>query len=90
MKTLAPSRARAEAIAFWRTDCGVSLGDYPGRGSRIGPWLLGAGQGTASLPRRVTASFGSAALTRRGPMTGVRDLPDRGPNNETPAAGLDT
>ena len=23
-------------------------------------------------------------------MTGVRDMPDRGPNNETPAAGLDT
>jgi hypothetical protein len=23
-------------------------------------------------------------------VTGVRDMPDRGPNNETPAAGLDT
>ena len=39
----------------------VSLGDYPGRGSRVGPWLLGERQGTASLPRRVTASFSSAA-----------------------------
>jgi hypothetical protein len=23
-------------------------------------------------------------------MTGVRDMPDRGPNNETPATGLNT
>jgi transposase len=43
------------------TSCAVSLGDYPGRGSWVGPWLLGERQGTASLPRRVTASFSSAA-----------------------------
>jgi hypothetical protein len=27
----------------------------------LGPWLLGERQGTAPLPRRVTASFSSAA-----------------------------
>jgi len=43
------------------TSCAVSLGDYPDRGSWVGPWLLGERQGTASLPRRVTASFSSAA-----------------------------
>jgi transposase len=37
------------------------IGDYPGRGSRVGPWLLGERQGTAPLPRRTTASFSSAA-----------------------------
>ena len=42
------------------------------------------------MPRRVTASLVLPPLTRRGPVTGVRDMPDRGPNNETPAAGLDT
>ena len=57
----------------------------------VGPWLLGERQGTASLPCRTTASFSSAAPdARRGPVTGVRDMPDPGPNNETPAAGLDT
>jgi hypothetical protein len=43
------------------TSCAASLGDYPGRGSWVGPWLLGERQGTAPLPRRVTASFSSAA-----------------------------
>jgi hypothetical protein len=57
----------------------------------VGPWLLGERRGTAPLPRRVTARFSTAAPdARRGPVTGVRDMPDRGPNNETPAAGLDT
>ena len=48
------------ATPSWRSSA-ASFGDYPGRGSWVWPWLLGERQGTASLPRRVTASFSSAA-----------------------------
>ena len=44
----------------------------------------------ATLPRRVTASLSIATLDAPRPPTGVRDLPDPGPNNEEPAKDLDT
>jgi hypothetical protein len=36
------------------------------------------------------ASFITATLDAPRPLTGVKDMPDRGPNNEEPAKGLDT
>ena len=58
-------------------------GPMSGRGSR-------SCRGMASLPRPVRASFSSATPGAPRPLTGVRNMPDRGPNNEEPARGLDT
>jgi len=48
-------------------------------------------RGMASLPRQLLmASLSTASLDAPRPSTGVRDMPDTGPNNEGPAKGLDT
>ena len=44
----------------------------------------------ASLPSRVMASLSPVTPDAPRPVTGVRDLPDPGPNHEEPAEGLDT
>jgi hypothetical protein len=55
-------------------------GQMSGRGSR-------SCRGMASLPRPVRASLSSATSGAPRPPTGVRNMPDRGPNNEEPARG---
>ena len=62
----------------------VRPGQTPGRGSSVVP-----GDGPVAEP----PGWPVLVLPPRGtprPLTGVRDMPDRGPNNEEPAKGLDT
>lgn len=52
--------------------------------------VLGQHQEMATLPRRMDGQFEYChSWCAEAPMTGVRDMPRRGPNNEEPARSLD-
>jgi transposase len=60
-----------------------SIGSAAGLGAW--PWLLGRVGGWPRCRAARTASLSLATLDAPRPATGVRDMPDRGPNNEEPA-----
>jgi transposase len=82
---LATGKTRMEAMRCLIGELSMArLGEASGRGSSVvsgdGPVAEPLGWPVLVLPPPGTPR----------PLTGVRDMPDRGPNNEEPAKGLDT
>jgi transposase len=78
-----PHRRRAQqerhhALPHWGSIEGAARTD-------AWSWLLGRVGGWPRCRADATASFSAATLDAPRPGTGVRDMPDRGPNNEEPA-----
>ena len=69
---------RGDALPHWGSIEGAA-------GTDAWSWLLGRVGGWPRCRADATASFSAATLDAPRPGTGVRDMPDRGPNNEEPA-----